>query len=199
MTDMDNSRQRISRRLVLRRSAGITLAVASGLLAGSACAQPTYKVSAEQLQRAIARRFPRSYPVGGLFDLMLQVPSLRFTPEQNRMGAEMTVEAAGSALRRPSAGVFDLDFALRYEASDLSIRASQLRVNALRLDGLPPGPAALLSAYGPVLASQALQDVVLHQLKPQDLALPDGMGLQPGSITVLSGGLVIAFVPKQMH
>ena len=112
------------------------------------------------------------------------------------MGAGMAVQAAGPALRRPSAGMFDLDFALRYEASDLSIRASQLRVNVLRLDDLSPGPAALLAAYGPALAAQALQDVVLHQLKAQDLALPDGMGLQPGSITVTAGGLVIAFVPK---
>ena len=198
MTDMDKSSRPISRRLVLQRSAGITLAVAGCLTAGGAHAQPTYKVSADQLQQAVAKRFPRSYPVGGLFDLTLQPPILRFMPEQNRMGAEMTVEAAGPALRRPSAGLFDLDFALRYEASDLSIRASQLRVNALRLDGLAPGAAALLSAYGPALAGQALQDVVLHQLKPQDLALPDGMGLQPGSITVAPGGLVIAFVPKQL-
>ena len=196
MTDTDNSRRLLGRRLMLQRSAGIVLGLAGGLVACGAQAQPTYKVSADQLQQAVAKRFPRAYPVGGLFDLTLQPPNLRFMPEQNRMGAEMTVEAAGPALRRPSAGVFDLDFALRYEASDLSIRASQLRVNALRLDGLPPGPAALLSAYGPALAGQALQDVVLHQLKPQDLALPDGMGLQPGSITVTSGGLVIAFVPK---
>ena len=196
MTDMNNSRQRISRRRVLQYSVSVVLAAGGVFTAGCAHAQPTYKVSADQLQQAVAKRFPRAYPVGGLFDLTLQPPNLRFMPEQNRMGAEITVEAAGPALLRPSAGVFDLDFALRYEASDLSIRASQLRVNALRLDGLPPGPAALLSAYGPVLAGQALQDVVLHQLKPQDLALPDGMGLQPGSITVTTGGLVIAFVPK---
>jgi len=106
--------------------------------------------------------------------------------------------AAGPALRRGYNGVFDLDFALRFEASDLSIRAHQLRVNALQFEGLPPQTSALLSAYGPSLAQQSLQDVVLHQLKPQDLALPDGMGLQPGSITVTAQGLVIAFVPKSM-
>lgn len=187
-----------SRRLALQRSLGIVFGLAGGLIAGGVHAQPTYKVSADQLRQALARRFPRSYPVGGLFDLNLQAPVLRFMPDQNRMGAVMTVEAAGPALRRPSAGTFDLDFALRYEASDRSIRASQLRVNALRLDDLPPGPAALLSAYGPALAAQALQDVVLHQLTPKDLALPDGMGLQPDSITVTSGGLVIAFVPKPL-
>ena len=192
---MDKSRP-VDRRLALQCTVGITLVLAGIHLPGKLHAQPTYKVSAEQLQLALSRRFPRGYSVGSLFDLTLQPPRLRFMPAQNRMGAELTVEAAGPALRRSSAGLFDLDFALRYEASDLSIRAAQLQVNALRFDDLPPGPAALLSAYGPALAEQALQDVVLHQLKSQDLALPDSMGLQPGSITVTSNGLFIGFVPK---
>ena len=44
--------------------------------------------------------------------------------------------------RRSYTGTFDVNFALRYEASELSIRT--------------------------------------HQFKPQDLALPDRMGLHPG-------------------
>ncbi len=167
------------------------------LVLTQARAQPSYKVSAEQLEQAIAKRFPRRYPVAGLLNLDAQAPRLRFMTEQNRLGAEMAMQAAGQALRRSYAGTFDVDFALRYEASDLTIRASQLRVNALRFDGLPPGPSQLLSAYGPALAEQTLQDAVLHTLKPQDLALPDGMGLQPDKITVTAQGLVIGFVTKQ--
>lgn len=159
-------------------------------------AQASYKVSSRQLTDALAARFPRTYPVRGLVDLTLLTPQLRMLPEQNRLGVETVVEAAGPAFRRSYAGVFDLDFGLRYEPADLSIRTSQLRVNTLRFEGLPAGPAALLTAYGPQLAEQALQDVVLHQLKPQDLALPDGMGLQPDRITVTAQGLAISFAPK---
>ena len=173
-------------------------------LSGAACSassgargQPSFKVSAGQLQEAVARRFPRSYPLGGLLDLTLEAPHLRLLPEQNRLGTDLVVLAAGPALGRSYTGAFDLDFALRYEASDQSIRAYQLRVNSLRLDGLPPGSAELLNAYGTRLAEQSLREVVLHQLKPQDLALPDAMGLQPGGITVTPQGLVIGFVNKQ--
>ncbi|MDB5930479.1 MAG: putative transrane protein [Polaromonas sp.] len=158
--------------------------------------QPSYTVSAEQLQQAVARRFPLRYPVGGLIDLNVQAPRLRLLPALNRLGAELAVQAAGPALRRSYSGAFDLDFGLRYEASDQTLRAHQLRVNALRFPDLPPGPAELLGSYGPALAEQALQDVVLHQLQPQDLALPEAMGLQPGSITVTPKGLVIGFVNK---
>lgn len=173
-------------------------------LSGAACSatpgargQPSYKVSAGQLQEAVARRFPRSYPLGGLLDLKLEAPHLRLLPEQNRLGTDMVVQAAGPALGRSYTGAFDLDFALRYEASDQSIRAHQLRVNSLRFDDLPPGSAELLNAYGPRLAEQSLREVVLHQLKPQDLALPNGLGLEPGTLTVTAQGLVIGFVPQQ--
>ena len=172
-------------------------------LSGVACSatpdasgQRGYTVSAEQLQAAVARRFPRSYPFGGLVDLTVQAPQLRLLPEQNRLGTDMVVLAAGPLLGRSYAGAFDLDFALRYEASDRTIRAHQLRVNALRFEDLPPSSAELLNAYAPRLAEQSLREVVLHQLKPQDLALPDVMGLQPGSITVTQQGVVIGFVNK---
>jgi hypothetical protein len=43
-----------------------------------------------------------------------------------------------------------------------------------------------------------LQEVVLHQLRPKDLAIVDSMGMQPGSITVTDKGLVIGFVLKPL-
>ena len=186
----------MKRRLLLKASMRLALGGAVYITRPSANAQPSYKVSATQLQEAVAKRFPRRYPVGGLLDLDVQAPRLGFLPDKGRLRAEMAVLAAGPALRRSYSGAFDVDFALRYEASDLSIRAHQLRVNVLQFDGLPPQPSALIAIYGPALAEQALQDAVLHQLRPQDLALPDGMGLEPGSISVTADGLVIGFVAK---
>jgi hypothetical protein len=164
-----------------------------------AASPPSYQVSLEQMQQALAQRFPRRYPLAGLLDLDVQAPRLRLLPEQNRLATEMMVQAAGPALRRSYSGTFDLDFALRYEASDRSIRAHQLHVNSLRFADLPPRPAELLNAYGPALAEQTLQDVVLHTLRPQDLALADVMGLQPGPITVTAQGLTIGFIAKPPH
>jgi hypothetical protein len=65
-----------------------------------AATQPSYKVSIEQMQQALAQRFPRRYPLAGLLDLNVQAPRLRLLPEQNRLGTEMVVQAAGPALRR---------------------------------------------------------------------------------------------------
>ncbi len=163
----------------------------------TARSQPSYTVSSQQLQEAVAKRFPLKYPVGGLLDLTLLTPQLRLLPTLNRLGTDIVVDASGPALQRNYTGTFDVDFALRYEASDQSIRAHQLRVNSLRLAGLPPGPSALIEAFGPSLAGQTLQEVVLHRLKPEDLALANGMGLEPGTITVTAKGLTIAFITQQ--
>ena len=187
----------MKRRLLLTVTFWLALDGAASSAPPDARAQPSYTVSSEQLQQAVAQRFPMRYPVGGLLDLTLQAPRLRLLPELNRLGTEMVVDATGPALARSSSGTFDVDFALRYEASDQSIRAHKLRVNSLRLSGLPPGPSALLETYGPAIAGQTLQEVLVHRLRPKDLMLADGLGLEPGTITVTAKGLVIGFVAKQ--
>jgi len=110
----------------------------------------------------------------------------------------VVVQAEGPALQRMHQGMLDVDFALRYEPRDRTIRAHQLRIRQMQFPSLRPGAVALLNTYAPALAQRSLLEVVLHQLRPQDLALADVMGLQPGSITVTDAGLVIGFVPKPL-
>jgi hypothetical protein len=161
-------------------------------------AKPSYTVSAQQLQRSVAMRFPLRYPLPGVLSLDLQTPLLRLLPAQNRVSAEMAVEASGPALQRSHTGTFEISFALRYEASDHTIRAHQLRFKRLQFPSLQPGVVDMLNTYGPALAQQSLLEVVVHQLRPQDLSLADVIGMQPGSITVTDDGLVIGFVMKPL-
>jgi hypothetical protein len=162
-----------------------------------AAGQPSYKISAEQLQQVIRQRFPVRHQVEGLLNFDVQEPRLRLLPEENRIASEMLVNVAGPALRRSYTGALDLDFELRYESMDQSIRAHRLRVHSLRLSGLPQRTTEMIEAYGPKLAEESLHEVVLHRLRPQDLALADTMGLQPSTITVTSQGLVVGFEAKQ--
>ncbi len=182
----------MNRRYFLSALASLTLANAAwGALPDP---QPVFTVSAEQLQRMVAQRFPVRYPVQKLFDLLVEPPRLTLLPEQNRLRAEMTVQAGGPAFNRSHTGSFNVDFALRYEPSDRTVRAHQLHFEKLLFPDLSPAAAELLGVYGPALAEQSLREVVLHQLRPQDLAVADGLGLQPGPITVTQDGLVIGFV-----
>lgn len=186
----------IRRRRLLAGMAG-AYAVPAALGSRPASADtPSHRVSARQIREGVAQRFPLRYPVGGLFELAVALPALRFMAAENRLGAQAAVEAAGPALRRRYPGTLDVDFALRYEPSDMTLRAHQIRLVALQMDGLPPQARALLDAYAPALARQSWAEVVLHTLRPQDLALPDAMGLQLGAIDVADDGLVIRFTPR---
>lgn len=169
---------------------------ALGRAGGAFANPPSYRVSLQQLQEVLAQRFPLRYPVAGLFDLTLDVPRLFLLPDLNRLGAGLPLRAAGTALRRSHGGELDVDFNLRYERSDQTIRAQRLRVQRLRVDGLTGEAQALLERSAIDFARQALLEVVLHRLQPRDLALADAMGLEPGPINVTPDGLVIEFINK---
>jgi hypothetical protein len=175
-------------------AAVVALALVSGARRASAAAG--YRVSARQLQQALSARFPLRYAVPGLLELTLEEPLLQLLPQHNRLGTLLPLVAAGPLLRDRYRGELDLDFALRYEAADHSVRAHGLRVQSLRADGLPPRSAAMLQQAATELARQHLLEVVLHRLAPQDLALADTLGLQPGAITVTADGLLVGFVNK---
>jgi len=172
---------------------------AIGLLLGMsrAAGQPSYKISAAQLQQAVRQRFPVRHQVEGFLNFDVREPQLRLVPQENRIASEMLVDIAGPALRRSYTGSLDLDFELRYESMDQSIRAHRLRVHSLRVSGMPQRTAEIIEAYGPKLAEESLHEVVLHRLRPQDLALADVMGLAPSTITVTSQGLTVGFEAKQ--
>jgi len=173
---------------------GLPAALALGVAAADG---PSYRVSLGQIEDALAQRFPLRWPVAGLFDIDVALPRLRPLPQLNRLGSELPVQLAGPALRRRYEGTLGLDFGLRYEAADRSVRAHALRVQSLQVPGLDGQAAALLQRAATDLAEQALLEVVLHRLQPRDLALTDAMGLEPGDITVTPTGLAIAFVAKR--
>jgi hypothetical protein len=179
------------------------IAIGSGALAWlvasfclPAAALPRYRISRAQLQRVLAERFPRRYAVAGLVELEMQEPQLQLLPQQNRIASELAIDPAGPALARGYTGFIDLDFALRYEASDRTLRAWQIRVQSVRLPGLAPDAAALIDAYVRTAAQRALLEVVVHRMRAADLALADTMGFEPGNITVEADGLAIEFVPR---
>jgi hypothetical protein len=178
----------------MQRRFFLAAASLAAALGGCAGVPPSYTISAQRLEQALARRFPRRYPVAGLLELELQTPRLTLLPERNQINAVLALETSGPLLRqRRYGGVLDVDFGLRYEPSDRSLRAHNLHVNALRVDGLPPAWADTLTRYAQPLADQALREVVLHQWQPQELSAVTGLGWEPAEITVTPQGLAVGF------
>lgn len=187
------------RRWMVRTGAMVALALTASLQPALARVGISgYTVSQAELQAMLSERFPRRFPVAGLATLELQTPVLALQPEANRLRARVPAVLSGPAEPRPREGSMEIEFGLRYEAQDRTLRAHDIVLHSLKIPGLDPVVAALLHAWAPRLARRALGEVVLHRLEPKDLALLDGLGLRPGAITVTQQGLSVAFEPKPL-
>jgi hypothetical protein len=159
--------------------------------------RPRQKISAAQLHKALSARFPLRLGLPGLLDLQVSAPRLLLLPTRNQPGASLLAQASGQALHRTRTGEVDVAFALRYEASDRTVRAHSLELLDLRIPGLTAEAVQALRSVLPEVAREALGEVVLHQFAPGELALPDTMGFEPDKLTVVDDGLFVEFRPKQ--
>lgn len=191
---------RSGRRAWLARMAaaagGAALALAGAMPARAGLGRSGYTVSLAELLALLGERFPQRYPLAGLAELELRAPALALRPETNRLRARLPALLSGALVGTPREGVLEVEFGLRYAAPDRSLRAHGITLVALEIEGLESAAAALLQAWAPRLARRALGEVVLHRLAEKDLALLDGLGLQPGAITVTPQGLRVALEPR---
>ena len=185
----------------MNRRSWLMVAMVGAGLAVTGCsgkAMPSsVSVSQQKLQEMVSARFPRQFPVAGLLQLSLSAPQLTMAPERNAINAQIPAELLGKVLREKYSGQLNVDFSLRYEPSDRTLRAYQIKVNSLHMDGLAPAMSDMLATYSTALAEQALAQVVLYQLQDKDLALVDAMAMEPGAITVTQQGLTVQLVQKK--
>jgi len=171
--------------------AALALAACAGLLGPR-----TIEIDQERLQQAVARQFPLKGRVVQVLDLDVSVPRLTMRPETNRVGTDFDVTLGETLLKKPLRGSIGLSYGLRYEASDHTVRLTDLRVERLEL--LDGGDAVKrqLDSYAPNLGARLLGDPVVYTLTERDLANVQGRGLQPGEIRVTPRGLAITLVPS---
>lgn len=168
-----------------------TLAACSGRSAPS-----HLDLSFEALQQQVLQQFPRQYPVAGLLQMQLGAPALALLPQRNVLRAQLPLQLSGPVLKQAYTGQMDLEFGLRYEPADHSVRARQIQVHSLEIQGLAPAMAQMLATYGSRLAEQALGLWPLYTLKDPQRAVLDRLDIEPGAITVTAHGLELALVPR---
>jgi hypothetical protein len=93
-------------------------------------------------------------------------------------------------------GALDVVFGLRYERTDQTVRAQQMEVLDVRMPGLSADSLQALRTVLPQLFRDAVGELVLHKFSQRELALPETMGFEPATLTVLADGVVVGFAPK---
>jgi hypothetical protein len=172
----------------------LTLGLAAGLSGCAGLGGPRQvSLSQQDLQRAIERQFPHQRRVLELIDINVARPTLRLLPDSNRIGTDLDLAASERLSGRSARGNLALDYALRYEPSDASLRMTQVRVQAMKLelDGAPlPASSARL---GSLLAERLLDDFVLYRADAERLKAIQRLGITAAEIQVTSRGIELRF------
>jgi uncharacterized protein YkuJ len=175
------------------------LLAAAALLGACAVAHGprTVEVSQAQLDQWIARRFPHNQRVLEIFDVSVSAPRLRLLPDSNRVATEFDVLSTDRLLRSKHSGVLALSYGLRFEPTDSTVRATQVRVERLQIDGAPAPLQRHFERLGALVAEQALDDQVMHTLRPQDVEVVQGRGYTPSELRVTPRGLLVTLQPVE--
>jgi hypothetical protein len=154
------------------------------------------EVSQQRLQELVARRFPVTRRYLELFDVTVSTPRLTLMPEANRIATQLDVSATDRLLRRPMNGSMELDYALRFEPTDNTVRLADVRVASFLLGDVPGPLQNQLNRIGRLLAEEMLDGQVVHTLKPEDVKNAQGRGYQPGELKVTPRGLQLTLNPS---
>jgi hypothetical protein len=180
----------------MRRQLLQGLAAASiGLLLASCGSAPlggprTVHVSQADLLRALSEKFPVDRRVLEVFDIKVSSPRLKLMPQSNRIASEFDVSALDTVFARtPLKGVLALDYGLRFEPSDGTVRLAEVRIDRLLFDNVPAPLQNRLNRLGAVLGEQLLEDMVVHRVNPQRLETARSLGLVPGALRVVEDGI----------
>jgi hypothetical protein len=153
------------------------------------------EVSQAQLQQAVERRFPIERRYLELLDVTVAAPRVLLRPEANRIATEFEVLVSDRVFHGQHRGTIVLNYGLRFEPSDNSVRLTNVRIDRFDIDGVSALLRQQLDRVGVMLAEQTLNERPIYTLRPKDVEAVQGHGYRPGDIRVTSSGLIISLLP----
>ena len=171
------------------------VAACSGL--GGLMGPRTLQLSQGQMEEALAKRFPFNGEFAKLLDVQAFAPKLRMLPDQNRIATDLTLALSPKIIGSKFSGALSVDSALRFEPRDGTVRLANPRVSKFDISGLSSGveKGLDLQRIGQLVIEQALNDFVVHTVKPEDLKR-GGATWKPGEFRVTASGLELTLTPE---
>jgi hypothetical protein len=173
--------------------AGLALLV----VAGCAALDPRHVVLSEsEIASLVARQFPQQRRVLEVVDVTMASPRLRLLPDRNRIGTELDLSAAERITGRSVRGSLALDYALRFEPTDTSVRLAQVRVDRVNLESGGLVLPASTQRIGGLVAEHLLEDLVIWRAKPEQAEMMRRLGITQGAVNVTTRGIEINLGPR---
>ena len=185
--------RRIYRRPCYRICQRFLAFLAIGLLAacGYTDGKLTLDFSAQQIQEAIAPKFPAENCPTPLTCIKLQNPKITLANGYDRL--TLSFDTAVSLLGQPTTGTAVVSAKPRYQASTGEIFLDDSRIENLIFKGVPPQLTDAITQYGSVLAKQSLERTPIYGFKNAQADKIARMGI--ADVRVVDGKLRVALDP----
>jgi hypothetical protein len=155
----------------------------------------TLTLGQADIDRWAERNFPLERRVLEVVELTLKAPRVSLLAERNRLAAVLDLQARDRLFGAGWQGQVSFDTALRWEATDQTVRLSQVRVQDLQLERTSAAARPAAERVAAVLAEQALEGLVLYRLPAERAAQMQRLGVAPSAVTVTARGVEITFAP----
>lgn len=155
----------------------------------------SYTLPLTQLQDLIGKKFPQRRRLSSLIELSLLRPRLRLLPDTNRLGTMIDLSVSEMVMGTRYDGTMDLDYGIRFDAKDGRIRMADVHVGKVDVPSVPTPYQPIFTRNAPRMAEQLLDGLVLHEIKPEELAMVNGLGFKVGEVRVTREGLRVELLP----
>ena len=150
------------------------------------------------LQAAVAAKFPLARSWQGMVVIQLQKPQVQLLADSNSLRAALEIWVTEKLLGNEYPGQMSLDFGLAYHDADTTIRMTNVRVQQLQMNGVPPQYQPMFQTYAPRLAEQVLNGLAVYELHASQRMLLKGLGYTVHSMEVQADKLRIVLAPKPL-
>ena len=154
-----------------------------------------YTFSTQQVQQAVARKFPLQRTASQIFDVVLSNPVVGLAPDRNRVTVRLDARLSTPFMPNPVNGVFTLSSQLAYDAASHSVILMSPTVDDTRVTGEAAQYNQQINAAGALIATQLLDRYPIYTFKPEQLQFA-GVNYEPGTITVLTNGIRVQILEK---
>jgi hypothetical protein len=187
----------------MNRRVWMWAAAAAALLGMAGCQQiaketmRSITLSQGELQSLLDRQFPQNRRVYEIFDVRMSQPKVRLMPgvgaTPGRLGTDLTLEASERITGRRAGGSLSLDYGLRYEPSDGTVRLTNVRVNDAKLELGSQALSGQTARLGGLLAERLLDDFEVYRFPAERLNALKKFGFNTANIAVTGNGVEMKF------
>jgi hypothetical protein len=154
-----------------------------------------YTFTQQQVQDAVARKFPLQRSASQIFDVVLSNPVVGLSPDRNRVTVKLDARLSTPFMPNPVNGAFTLSSQLGYDAASRSVILLAPTVDDSRVTGDAAQYNQQIGAAGAALATQLLDRYPIYTFKPEQLQFA-GVNYEPGTITILTNGIRVQILEK---